>query len=133
MELKEPQSMEELYYYTNRDLENNGEVRCWVFKRECPQCHKALLEKPKGKNGKIKIRAKEFVCPNCGFVMGKEEYEKDLIANIEYTCPHCGYHGKTQIPFKRKKVKGVEAMVFTCEKCGEKIYITKKMKEIKKK
>ena len=53
-----------------------------------------------------------------------------MTANVSYTCPKCEHAGETQIPFRRKKVEGVDSLVFACQKCGEKIPITKKMKEI---
>jgi predicted RNA-binding Zn-ribbon protein involved in translation (DUF1610 family) len=139
MALKEPQSMEECVYYTNRDLDNGGFVRCWVFREFCPKCGKELMGKPKDpKTGKAKIRAAEYQCPECGYVVEKEEYEDTLTANVQYTCPHCSHKDEMQIPFKRKKVqridletqkkKAVDAIVFACSKCGKKIEITKKMK-----
>jgi len=69
--------------------------------------------------------------------MNEEEYEETLTACIKYECS-CGYKGEIEVPFKRKKVmrldeeegkkKAVEALVFECEKCKKKFYITKKMK-----
>ena len=51
-------------------------------------------------------------------------------AIIKYTCPECKYEGEIQIPYKRKKIQGVDALVFNCQKCNAKIIITKKMKGI---
>ena len=58
--------------------------------------------------------------------------------NIQYTCPKCNNAGEISVPFKRKKVQRidektgkketVEAVRFLCEKCNEKIDVTKKMK-----
>ncbi|MBS3176796.1 hypothetical protein J4457_06200 [Candidatus Woesearchaeota archaeon] len=99
----------------------------------------ALMEKAKmgkpvdEKTGHAKIRAKEFVCPECGYTEEKEEYESKLVANIKYTCPKCKKDGEIQIPYKRKKVDGVDALVFNCKACNEKILITKKMKDPKAK
>lgn len=132
MTLTEPTDMEELVYFTNRFLDDKGQIMCWVERKECPKCHKALMGKPiDEKTGKPKTRAKEYVCPECGHTVEKKEYEESLTACAKYTCPHCGKEGEGQIPFKRKKVKGADALVFVCEHCGEKIYVTKKMKEIK--
>ena len=65
--LKEPESMDELVYYTNRDLDNGGEAVCWVRRGKCPKCGKGMMGKPRNpKTGKAKIRASEYVCPECG-------------------------------------------------------------------
>jgi ssDNA-binding Zn-finger/Zn-ribbon topoisomerase 1 len=106
---------------------------CWVFKEKCPKCGKAEMGKPKGKDGKVKIRAKEYVCPACNHTVEKMEYEDTLTANIAYTCPHCSNKGETTIPFKRKSFEGVKALVFLCDKCKGKVPITKKMKAVGKK
>ncbi len=133
MELREPKSMSELVYFTNRD-EGKYKVRAWVFKGICPKCKKGLMSKPiNEKTGRPKTRATIYVCSECGYTVDKEEYEETLMCNIEYTCPECGFHGKTQTPFKRVSFKGVKSIVFRCEKCNVKLPITKKMKEIKKK
>jgi DNA-directed RNA polymerase subunit M/transcription elongation factor TFIIS len=129
MNLKMPESMEECFYFTNREIEG-GHVVAWVFKKQCPKCKKALMGKPVDK-GKVKVRAKYYECPNCGYQEDKDEYENSLVANIKYTCPYCGNESEQQIPFKRKKVKGVETLRFKCEKCNKDIDITKKMKEKK--
>ncbi|MAG08031.1 hypothetical protein CMO89_01020 [Candidatus Woesearchaeota archaeon] len=136
MSLRMPESMEECIYFTKRTIDD-GRVTAWVFKENCSKCGKALMGKPIEK-GKVKIRAKEYVCPECGYTVGKEEYEETLTANISYTCPHCSFEGEIQVPFKRKKIqlvneetgkkKVVDALRFQCEKCGEDIDITKKMK-----
>ena len=133
--LREPKSMEECIYFTNRVIGDNftGTARCWVFKEMCPKCKKALMGKPRKDDGKISIRAKEYVCPACNFTMEKEAYEDTLTANIEYKCPKCGFEGQHQMPFKRKKVEGVATLRFPCAKCKENIDVTKKMKVIKKK
>ena len=127
MTLKQPESMEELVYFTKRSI-GEGYAKTWVFKEKCPKCKKAFMGKPRGKDGKVKIRATEYVCPECEYTVPKKEYEESLTANISYTCPSCKFEGEIQIPFKRKKVKGVDSLVFNCEKCNEKILITKKMK-----
>ena len=132
MALQEPTDMEELVYFTNRFLDNDGQIMCWVERNNCPKCHKTKMGKPLDpKTGKPKIRAKEYVCPECGHTIEKKEYEETLAASIKYTCPQCKHQGEEQIPFKRKKVKGTDALVFQCSNCREKIYVTKKMKEIK--
>lgn len=128
--------MEECIYYTFRGIGDEGEARTWVLKEKCPECGKGLMGKPREK-GKVKIRAKEYVCPECNYTVEKEEYEQGLTANIIYTCPHCKAEGETQIPFIRKKVqvlkengkkKPVEVLRFQCGKCNEDVDISKKMK-----
>jgi len=135
--LKQPESTEECIYYTFRGI-GEGEAKAWVLKQKCPKCSKALMGKPKDEKGKVKIRAKEYVCPECSYTVEKDEYEKGLTVNIIYTCPHCKFESETAIPFHRKKVqildeesgkkKAVEVLRFQCGKCGKDIDITKKMK-----
>jgi predicted RNA-binding Zn-ribbon protein involved in translation (DUF1610 family) len=134
VKLVEPKSMEECVYFTNRAVGENftGNARCWVFREKCPKCKKAFVGKPV-ENGKIKIRAPEYVCPSCGYSEEKTSYEEKLTANIDYICPKCKFAGQIQIPFKRKSVAGVKTLRFNCEKCNETIDVTKKMKVIKKK
>ena len=129
--LKKPNSMDECVYYTLRDI-GNGEITVWVFKQLCPKCKKAMMGKP-AEGGKVKIRAKEYVCPACNYTVEKEKYEETLTANAEYTCPECRFKGEAQVPFKRKSVEGTKAIRFVCGKCGAKIDVTQKMKEKKKK
>lgn len=138
MALRFPDSMDECIYFTRRNIDS-GKAVAWVFKEKCPKCKKALMGKPKDeKTGKVKIRAKEYVCPACGYTVEKGEYEDTLTVNIQYTCPHCENEGETQESFKRKKVrvfdeaeqkkKSIDAIKFQCSKCGKDILITKKMK-----
>ncbi len=129
--LKKPNTMDECVYYTLRDI-GKGEITVWVFKQPCPKCKKALMGKP-AEGGKVKIRAKEYVCPACNYTAEKEEYEETLTASAEYTCPECSFKGEAQIPFKRKSVEGTKALRFVCSKCGAKIDVTQKLKEKKKK
>ncbi len=127
------EDIEKTVYFTQRKIDG-GYAIAWVYRQECPKCKKGLMGKPRDeKTGKIKRRAREYVCPECGNTVEKQEYEETLTANVEYKCPHCGNESSIQIPFKRKTYKGVPALVFECEKCGEKIAITKKMKALKKK
>ena len=129
-EFKEPESTENLFYFTDRDI-GNGRAFCWVEKLICPKCGKARMGKPRDKSGKIKVRAKEYVCPNCGYSEEKSEYESKLVAKVIYKCPHCGYEGKLKLPFKRKKIKGIETFRFLCDACNKPIDITKKFKNKK--
>ena len=137
MGLRQPQSMDECIYFTNR-ADGKSKLKAWVFKEHCPKCKKGLMAKPRdGKTGKPKIRALEYVCPECNHTVEKKEYEATLTANIAYNC-ECGHNGEVQIPFKRKKVKvfdeedqkekSADALQFLCEKCNKKINVTKKMK-----
>lgn len=128
--LIEPKSMDECVYFTNRVLDNNCYATAWVFRGKCTKCQKGMMGKPIGPDGKVKIRAKEYSCPSCHYTINKEEYEDTLTCNIKYKCPKCNFEGETQIPFKRKKVQGVDTLTIECEKCKNKIYITKKMKQI---
>ena len=129
MTLKQPESMEEIIYYTYRAV-GEGEAKCWVFKEKCPKCKKGIMGKPR-EDGKVKIRAKEYVCPECGFTMEKKEYEETLTANVEYTCPSCKKKGEISAPFKRKNMGGVLTLRVQCQFCNADIDITKKMKEKK--
>ena len=135
MTLKEPESMDECFYFTNRTIEDGkGNAMSWVFRPDCPKCGKAKMGKPvDAKTGKVKTRAKEYVCPACHYEVPMEEFSDTLIMNIKYTCPYCGNEGEATTQYKLKTFKGVKAYVFECSKCKEKIGITKKMKEIKKK
>ena len=132
MALEVPSSMDECIYFTRRTEGEKGHLMAWARKKECPSCHKALMGKPVEK-GKIKIRATEYVCPSCGHTEAKADHEEGLEVNCIYTCPHCEHKGEATMPYKRKTWQGVKAFVFNCEDCGEKIGITKKMKEPKKK
>lgn len=136
MTLKQPTDMSECIYFTRRTI-GKGKIKAWVLKDLCPKCKKALIGKPKDpKTGKPKIRATEYVCPECGFKINKKEYEESLTCNIEYTCPYCSFSGETQIPYRRKKVKvqtpdgekSADSLRFQCQKCNKNIDITKKMK-----
>ena len=83
--------------------------------------------------GKVKIRATEYVCGECGYTEQKADHEAKLTLSVAYTCPKCDNKGEIEVPYKRKSFDGVPAFVFQCAKCGEKIGITKKMKKPKKK
>lgn len=129
MAVVEPESMDELIYFTNRAI-GNGKAKAWVYRGICPECGKAKMGKPVEK-GKVKMRAKEYVCPECGHTVEKQEYEDTLTAQVRYTCPGCGKDGEAEIPYKRKKIEGVETLRFRCQHCSANIDITKKMKEKK--
>lgn len=138
MTLKEPTSMEECVYFTNR-INEKGKIRAWALKELCPKCKESLMGKPKDpKTGKVKIRADNYECPKCKYSVLIEEYEDTLTCNIKYTCSHCSNEGEVQVPFKRKKVKildeesmrkkTADVIEFQCQKCNQNVYITKKMK-----
>jgi len=127
--LREPESLEEVIYFTQRAT-GKGNVKAWVYKGACPKCGKGKMGKPVDeKTGKVKIRAKEYVCPQCKYTVEKKAYEDTLTCDVKYTCPSCGHTDETSVPFKRKKFEGMDAIVFLCGKCKSKIPITKKMKE----
>jgi len=129
--LKQPESTEECIYFTRRTI-GTGQAMAWVFKKDCPECGKAKMGKPVEK-GKVKIRAKEYVCPGCGHTEEKKEHEETLELCAVYTCPHCGKEGEGTTQYKRKTFEGVPSYVVECEHCGDKIGISKKMKQGKKK
>lgn len=131
MECKEPESMDDLIYFTRRTLEPRGKVMAWSYKLNCPKCKKALMGKPV-ENGKVKIRATEYVCSNCNYSEEKKDHESKLKVCVNYECPNCGKSGNTTTEYKRKTWQGVPAFVFECIFCKEKIGITKKMKSPKK-
>ena len=133
MALKQPESMDECVYFTQRSLEDGkGSVKVWVFRQTCPKCKKAVMGKPRDSKGKVKTRAAEYACPGCGHVVEKQEYEDSLTANADYKCPGCGSSGEAQIPYKRKNIEGIPTLRFQCGKCKASIDVTKKMKEKKK-
>jgi hypothetical protein len=131
MTLTIPTTMKDCLYFTNR-VTDNGQILAWVYKKECPKCKKARMGKPVVK-GKIKIRAKVYVCPACEHEEEKEEHEASCIIEVKYDCPHCGKAGESTGPYVRKTYKGVKSYLVECEHCKEKIAITKKLKEPKKK
>ena len=132
MTLQEPASMDECVYFTNRTI-GSGKAMAWVFRKECPKCKEGRLGKPIKKNGKPDKKADHFECPKCKYKEPNEETEKDLTVNIKYTCPHCGKEGEATTGYERKSFQGVKAYVFECNDCQQKIGITKKLKEPKKK
>ncbi len=131
MALKEPESMEELFYFTRRKLENDGWVKAWVYRPEAPT-GKGLLSKPVDeKTGKPKVRSNIYVDDE-GNEYPVEEINPTLKLEIKYKSPYNGEEGETTIPYKRKTYQGVPAFVFQDSE-GNKIPITKKMKQPKKK
>lgn len=136
--MNKPASMDECVYYTSR-VNDKGDTTAWVFREKCPKCGKALMGKPKDpKTGKVKTRATEYVCPECGHTMQKQEYEDTLTINIEYACPHCGNKSDTQVPFTWKKTrienpetgkkKTIDVIKFSCDKCKKELHLARKMK-----
>jgi ssDNA-binding Zn-finger/Zn-ribbon topoisomerase 1 len=132
MPLKLPDSMDDIIYWTNRAI-GKGTAMVWVPKQSCPTCKKATMGKPVDETGKVKIRAKEYVCPACKYTVEKQAYEETLTANALYTCPSCLKKGEFSGLFKRKNVEGVLTFRFPCGSCRANIDVTKKMKEKKKK
>lgn len=127
---EEPESMDGLVYFTRRKIGDNGRAMAWVEREDCPECGKALMGKPRKDNGKVKVRAKKYVCEECGYEVPKKEYEETLTLKVNYTCPFCGHEGGAKTPYKRRTYKGAKSFVFKCEECNEKIPITKKMKAV---
>ena len=127
MSLTVPETMDDCLYFTNR-----REILACVYRKECPKCHKARMGKPVVK-GKVKTRAKEYVCPECDFTEEKQEHEESLTLESKYTCPECGKEGESTGKYIRKKYKGVPSYIVECEHCQVQIPLTKKLKDIKKK
>jgi len=138
--LKEPESMDELVYFTRRALGTKGFAKAWVLRQACPKCKKALMGKPVGTKGNVKIRAPEYTCPSCAYTVEKEAYEHGLTCNVIYTCPNCEKKGEASVLFHRKKVAiideehggkkmMVEAIRLPCSSCTSNIDIIKKMKK----
>ena len=136
--LKEPESMSECVYFTNR-IVGNGKIKAWVLREICTSCNKGLMSKPiNPKTKRPKIRAKEYSCPSCNHTEEEQEYEDKLQMNVKYTCPACSNQNEIQVPYKRKKVQRfdeekqkkvtVEAVRFQCSKCSINIDVTKKLK-----
>lgn len=130
MALKKPDSMEECIYFTNRTLDS-GRAVAWVFRKECPKCKKGVMGKPLKKGNKVDKKADHYVCYSCGYSESDGVMEKSLVLNVEYKCPHCGHDGEATTEYQRKSFYGVKAYVFSCQKCGQKIGITQKLKEPK--
>ncbi|HIH23949.1 TPA: hypothetical protein HA251_02845 [Candidatus Woesearchaeota archaeon] len=124
-----PDSMDELVYFSRRKLyEDKGLVIAWTKKLPCPKCKKGLMAKPVDeKTGRAKVRALEYICPQCKFSEEKKAHETKLSAMIIYNCPFCDAKGECTVPFARKSWYGKKAIVFVCAKCGEKLGITKKL------
>ncbi|MEM4267948.1 MAG: hypothetical protein QXK37_03880 [Candidatus Woesearchaeota archaeon] len=125
----EPENMDDLVYYTNRSI-GSGSAKVWVYRQPCPKCGKAKMGKPV-ENGKVLIKAKEYLCPACGYIVEKMVYEEGLYAQAKYKCPECGFEGECIVPFKRKNINGVLTLRLKCEMCEANIDVTKKMKEPK--
>ena len=133
MALKIPDSMDECLYFTNRSLENEGRAIAWVYRPLCPKCGKGRMGKPINKRGKPDKKAPIFECPQCHHQLPNEEVDKIVQVEVDYKCPKCGNESQAATEYKRKSFQGVPAFVFECGKCSEKIGITKKLKEAKKK
>lgn len=132
MALNVPESMDECLYFTNRPIGEKGHVLAWVYRKECPKCHKAKMGKPVVK-GKVKTRADYYECPECKYQEKKQEHEESLRLEAQYTCPECGKEGEGTTEYKRKNYKGVSSYIIICQHCNTQIPITKKLKDLKKK
>ena len=122
MVLRLPQSMVECLYFTNREY-----VLAWVYRKECPKCHKAKMGKPVVK-GKVKTRAKEYVCPSCSYREELTAHEESLMLEAQYTCPSCKKKGESTAPYQRKVYKGILSFIVECQHCHAKIPLSKKLK-----
>jgi len=120
--------MDECLYFSNRSIAD-CQVLAWVYRKTCPKCKKAKMGKPVVK-GKVKTRAKEYTCPECGYTEEKKEHEESLDLEASYTCPHCGKKGESTAKYVRKTYKGVPSFIVECQHCHEKIPLTKKLKGI---
>ena len=116
--VKEPESTEGLVYFTRRKVDDKGFVMAWVYKKECSKCHKATMGKPVEK-GKVKIRATEYICPECGYKEEKKAHEESLTLEAKYTCPHCSKEGTATTEYKRKSFEGISSYIIVCEHCGK--------------
>lgn len=119
--MREPESMQECLYFSRREFApGKGKAVAWVFRKECPECHKGLMGKPKK-------TAKEYVCKECGYSEEKKAHEDAAELNIKFMCPFCNEDGEATIPYKRRTFLGKPAYVFQCGACGEKLGLYKKM------
>ncbi len=129
MSLRKPESMDECFYFSNRAI-GEGKAMAWAFRPSCPECKKGMMGKPIKKNGKVDKKAEHYECQLCKHRESEEGMGPLMVLSVEYTCPHCKHSGETTTPYQRKKFQGVSAFLFNCQKCNEKIPITKKLKEI---
>ena len=83
--------------------------------------------------GKVKTRADIYECPSCKYQEEKVAHEESLQLEAQFTCPKCKKEGESKAEYKRKHFQGVPSYVIECPHCHEKIPLTKKMKNIKKK
>ncbi|MBU1976239.1 MAG: hypothetical protein KKG59_07595 [Nanoarchaeota archaeon] len=130
--MKEPESMDELLFFTNRVVDN-GSIKAWICRPPCPKCNKLMGKSINPKTGKVIKKAEDYECPSCGFKQAKADVEKDLRVEVIYKCPYCQHEGETTTEHVRKTWQGVPSFIFECQECGQKIGITKKMKSPKKK
>jgi len=124
--------MDECIYFTNRSI-NDGYAVAWVYRKECPKCKKAQMGKPIKKNGKPDKKSPVFECPACKYQEDNAAMEASLKVEVEYQCPFCKHEGQATTEYRRKKLDGIDAFVFVCQKCNKKIGITKKLKSKKSK
>jgi ssDNA-binding Zn-finger/Zn-ribbon topoisomerase 1 len=121
--------MDECFYFSNRSI-GDGKATAWAFRPTCPACKKGLMGKPIKANGKVDKKVEHYECPHCKHRETEESIAPLIQLSVQYICPKCRHAGETTTEYKRKKFQGVSAFVFSCQTCGEKIPITKKLKEI---
>jgi uncharacterized CHY-type Zn-finger protein len=103
MSLRIPDSMDEVVYWTSRKVDE-GHVKAWAFREDCPKCHKGLMGKPVDEKGKVKIRATYYECPECGNTIDKGKYEDTLTCNVIYICPYCKHKGRGTSALQKKNL-----------------------------
>lgn len=118
--LKEPNSMEECLYFTRRSI-GKGKIVAWAYRILCPKCKKANMRKENK-------RDKYYTCPQCEYTEDEKLHESKIKIEVKYVCPFCLFSGETTTEYKRKSFYGVQAYIFFCERCKEKLGLTKKMK-----
>ena len=130
--MRKPESMDECVYFTRREI-GEGKAMAWIFRKKCDKCQEGLMIKPLNKRGKPDKKSPIYVCNKCNQEEDNESVESSYIVHIEYTCPNCKHEGQTTSEYKRISFKGIPSYVFECDNCHEKLGVTKKMKEPKKK
>ena len=107
-----------------------SKAMAWAFRPDCPKCGKGKMGKPIKDNGKVDKKATHYECQQCKHTMDEEEMAPLMKVNVAYTCHYCSHKGEAQVDYKRKSFKGVQAFVFECGKCGKKMPISKKLKDV---
>ena len=94
VEIKEPKGMEELVYFTNRNL-GNGKARVWVFKQQCEKCKKIFTASPE--------HLALTVCDKCGrkLIKRKDDSSEGIKSRMnefrKYVLPVLKYFRKEKL------------------------------------